>query len=152
MLRTAASYDEDFALWAETQAAALREGRFADLDLENLGEEIDSLSRSDRRELLHRLTQLALHLLKWQHQPELAGGSWRGSIIEQSTVIRALLDDSPSLKGLLEEYKRRAYTDARPQATAETHLPLTTFPTEMTPEFDRALQDALAGNYVRWLD
>jgi hypothetical protein len=37
MQRTArAGYDSDFTLWAEEQAAALREGRFADLDMPHL--------------------------------------------------------------------------------------------------------------------
>lgn len=55
MQRTApASYDDDFALWAEEQAAALREGRFTELDLPRLLEEIDDLSGSIRREIRSR--------------------------------------------------------------------------------------------------
>jgi hypothetical protein len=152
MLQTAAEYETDFVLWAETQASALREGRFADLDLENLSEEIDSLSRSDRRELLNRLTQLAFHLLKWEHQPANASGSWSGSIIEQSTSLRELIKTSPGLKPSVAGRIAEAYVDARPLAAAETHLPLATFPKAPTKEFSLALQDALAGNYARWLD
>jgi hypothetical protein len=56
MQRTApAGYDTDFALWAKSQATALRERRFDDLDLANLIEEIDDLSQSDRHQLLSRL-------------------------------------------------------------------------------------------------
>ena len=66
MLRTAAQYDTDSALWAQTQAAALREGRLADLDFKNLSEEIEALARRDRREILSPLTTLAVHLLKLQ--------------------------------------------------------------------------------------
>jgi hypothetical protein len=54
-MAAAADYDTDFALWAETQAAALREGRFADLDVRESHEEIDSQSRSERHALLSRL-------------------------------------------------------------------------------------------------
>jgi hypothetical protein len=151
-LTETAGYDTDFALWAETQAAALRERRFDDLDLENLSEEIDSLSRSDRREIRNRLTQLCFHLLKWLHQPEQTSGSWSGSIIEQSTGIRVLTEDSPSLRAVVGNVLAQAYANARPLAVVETHLSLTTFPVEMTPEFDRALQDALAGDYARWLE
>jgi hypothetical protein len=49
-----AGYDDDFALWAEEQAAALREGRFTELDLPRLLEEIDDLSGSIRREIRSR--------------------------------------------------------------------------------------------------
>jgi uncharacterized protein DUF29 len=48
-------YEDHYVLWAEEQAAALTEGRFADLDLPNLADEIGSLSGRDRRELTSRL-------------------------------------------------------------------------------------------------
>jgi hypothetical protein len=38
-----------------------------------------------------------------------------------------------------------AYVDARPQAAAETELPIANFPETPTPEFERVLQAALAG-------
>ena len=41
-------YEEDFPLWAERQAALLRAGRFDELDLENLIEEVEDLSRRER--------------------------------------------------------------------------------------------------------
>ena len=51
-------YEEDFVLWAETQAIALRRaadsGSNLGLDWSNLAEEIESLGRSQRRELKPR--------------------------------------------------------------------------------------------------
>ena len=44
----AALYDDDFPLWAERQAALLRARRFGELDLENLIEEVEDLSRRER--------------------------------------------------------------------------------------------------------
>jgi hypothetical protein len=58
--RTAApssAYESDFAQWAETQATALREGRFADLDVTNLTEEIDDPSNRKRDIVRSRLKQ-----------------------------------------------------------------------------------------------
>jgi hypothetical protein len=146
MQRTAAAgYDTDFALWAEAQAAALREDRFGDLDMPHLLEEIDDLSNRKRDAIRSRLTKLAVHLLKLQHQPERESGSWRGSIIEHARRIRQILEASPSLRRELVDYEPRAYADARPQAAAETRLPIATFSEAPTPEFDRALRAALAG-------
>jgi hypothetical protein len=54
--RAATGYDTDFALWVEDQVAALRAGRFGDLDVTNLVEELESLSKRDRNEVLSRLT------------------------------------------------------------------------------------------------
>ena len=146
MQRTAAAgYDTDYALWAESQAVALREGRFADPDLANLLEEIDSLSRSDRRQLQSRLTKLAFHLLKLHHQPERASGSWLRTIIDQSTHVRRILKESPSLRPTMPGLLAEAYADARREASAETRLPIESFAEAPTPDFERALHAALAG-------
>jgi hypothetical protein len=141
----AAGYDTDFALWAETQAAALREGRFADLDLPHLLEEIDDLSNRKRDALLSRLIKIELHLLKLTYQPELASSSWRGTIREQARKIRRLLKSSPSLRREVPQFSAEAYPDAREQAADETGIAIATFPETPTPEFERALQAALAG-------
>ncbi len=142
---TPAGYESDFALWAESQAAALRERRFDDLDVPNLAEEVDGLARRDRRELRSRLTVLAAHLLKVLHQPERASGSWRGTIVEQVRKIRELLEESPSLVPSMPAFTEGAYRDARPEAAAETGLPIATFPETPSPAFERAAARAWAG-------
>jgi len=57
-------YDRDFYLWAKETAAALREGRVAEADLENIAEEIDGLANRDYRELYSRLRRILEHKLK----------------------------------------------------------------------------------------
>lgn len=84
--QTTVPYKTDFALWLTTQAAALREGRFGDLDAANIAEELDSLGNSDRREIRSRLKQVAAQLLKYQYQPERAT-SWRSTIVVQVSDI-----------------------------------------------------------------
>jgi hypothetical protein len=89
----AAGYETDFVLWAESQAVALRTGRFVDVDMANLLEEIDDLSGSIRREIRSRLKQIAAHLLKLQYQPEQATTSWRTTTCVQLSEIDDLLDE-----------------------------------------------------------
>jgi hypothetical protein len=145
MQRTApAGYETDFALWAQSQATALRERRFDDLDLSNLIEEIDDLSKRDRDAIRARMTTLAFHLLKL-YQPEGASGSWLGTIVSRATRIRRLIDASPSLRQELLDCERTAYADARPRASAETLLPIGDFPETPTAEFTVAFRAALAG-------
>ena len=60
-------YDQDFYAWANEQAALLRAGRLSEADIENIAEEIESMGRSEKRELVSRLNVLLLHLLKWQY-------------------------------------------------------------------------------------
>jgi hypothetical protein len=57
-------YEDDFPLWAERQAAILRAGRFDELDLENLIEEVEDLGRRERDMVESRLETILEHLLK----------------------------------------------------------------------------------------
>jgi Domain of unknown function DUF29 len=61
-----ADYQEDFYAWTVEQGRLLRSGEFSSIDALNIAEEIEALGRSDRREILSRLTVLLTHLLKWQ--------------------------------------------------------------------------------------
>ncbi len=62
-------YDKDFYAWTQEQASLLQSRQWSQLDLPNLIEEIESLGRQERRELINRLSVLMAHLLKWQYQP-----------------------------------------------------------------------------------
>jgi predicted DNA-binding ribbon-helix-helix protein len=121
-------YEADFNLWLEKQALALRQGRFEDLDIENLVEEIESLSRSDKRALRSYLRVLLLHLLKWQYQPSHHSRSWQASVYNCRQEIQELLVDSPSLKPYITEVLETCYQNARVNAVTETGLTLATFP------------------------
>ena len=61
---TSELYEDDFALWAERQAALLRAKRFDELDLENLIEEVEDLSRQERRSVESYVETIVEHLLK----------------------------------------------------------------------------------------
>jgi hypothetical protein len=137
-------YERDFYAWTQQQAKHLREHDFVRLDIENLIEEIESMGRSERRQLTNRLEVLLLHLLKWQYQPGLQGRSWRATIAEQRRRIQRILRDNPSLRPELDACLQDAYEDARYAAANETGLPLTTFP-ESTPF---ALPEVLAADWL----
>ena len=68
-----ASYEGDFYAWANEQAGLLRAGRLAEADIAHIAGEIETMGKSEKRELISRLTVLLQHLLKWQYQPILAG-------------------------------------------------------------------------------
>ncbi|WP_338070450.1 DUF29 domain-containing protein [Bathymodiolus platifrons methanotrophic gill symbiont] len=69
------NYNTDFYGWTQEQAALLKAGRLSDLDIDNLLEEVETMGRSEKRELDSRLTVLLIHLLKWQYQPVRRGRS-----------------------------------------------------------------------------
>ena len=58
-----ASYEQDFGLWAEQMADLLASGRFSELDIENLVEEVRDLSKRERDRLLAGLRLISHHLL-----------------------------------------------------------------------------------------
>jgi Domain of unknown function DUF29 len=136
MPRNAAVYDEDFFAWTEEQARLLRAGELAEIDALNLAEEIESVGRSDRREIRSRLTVLLTHLLKWCCQPGARSSGWSGTIREQRDQIELILEDSPSLRPVIAEALSRAYKKARVIASEETSLPEATFPADcpFTPD------------------
>lgn len=121
-------YEQDFYEWTQQMASILRNGHIDQLDIENIAEEIESLGRSDKRELRSRLTVLLMHLLKWHYQPERRSNSWKATVTEQRIRILDLLAESPSLVSYLEGETDRCYKNAKALASAETGLNPTTFP------------------------
>ena len=121
-------YDSDFYAWSREQAELLRAGKLAEADIEHIAEEIDSMGRTEKRELVSRLEVLLLHLLKWRFQPGKRGPSWEASIRVQRYSIEDHLDDNPSLKPLLPQALASAYRKATLEAVAETGLAGPTFP------------------------
>jgi len=121
-------YHEDYYAWINGQAALLRQGRVQDIDSELLAEELESMGRRERNELVSRLIILIAHLLKWQYQPEHRTSGWRGSIVEQRVQVGREIRLSPSLQAFLAEAIQDAYPDALHIATKETGLQTTVFP------------------------
>ena len=121
-------YEQDFYSWTQEQAALLRAGRLTDLDIENLIEEIETMGRSEKRELESRLTVLLLHLLKWKYQPERRGKSWNLTIKGQRIEYLNVLTDNPGLKSQLETIFESAYKLALVKASSETGIDEDVFP------------------------
>ena len=46
------AHQDDFHAWALEQAALLRAGRFAAADIENIAEEIESMGRGEKRDVM----------------------------------------------------------------------------------------------------
>ncbi|MBF0334011.1 MAG: DUF29 domain-containing protein [Alphaproteobacteria bacterium] len=135
-------YERDFYAWANEQAALLRSGQLSTADIEHIAEEIESMGKTEKRELASRLTVLLTHLLKWQFQPERRGRSWRSTITIQRHALADHLADNPSLKSTLDQVLTRAYEDGRLGAIGETDLPESLFPSECPWSFERIMDAA----------
>ncbi len=135
------NYDRDFYAWANEQAALLRAGKLAQAELEHIAEEIESMGRTEKRELVSRLTVLLLHLLKWRFQPEFRSRSWRLSVQEQRLQVASHLADNPSLKAQQATAIADAYRLAVIGAQRETGLDAETFPAGCPWSFDQLMDD-----------
>lgn len=126
-------YDTDFYLWTQQQKALLAEHRFAELDLENLIEEVDSMGRRERHALLSQLTRLLEHLLKWRYstpgplrERDLAG--WATTIGQARTDIEFLIEASPSLRPYPGQVLDKTYRVARRQELMHPAIDPRVFP------------------------
>lgn len=141
-------YEKDFYLWIKTTAKQLKNGNFAEIDLDNLIEEIESMGRSEKRALKSNLLVLLMHLLKYKYQPEKCSNSWLSTIFEHRRRLKEDLTESPSLKKYLSEVFNECYQDARKQAALETGLSLDTFPVDSPFTTEESLnQDYLPEQY-----
>lgn len=121
-------YDRDFNLWLEQTVYLLKSGQFEALDVENLVDELESMSKRDKREILSRLDVILMHLLKWKYQPSQRNQSWESSIQNNRKEILRIIEDSPSLRNYPETVIDKAYQAACRDAARETQLPSKTFP------------------------
>ena len=139
-------YDQDYYLWIRTTINQLRTGQFSAVDLENLLEELETISRSEKRTIVNLLTKLLVHLLKlkcWDSERERNQGHWLGEIRTFRNQIKNSLKDSPSLKPYILEIFDECYQDARLEASDRSQLPLDIFPVIPIGSLEQILDDWL---------
>ena len=132
-------YEDDLYSWVAEQVALLRAGRLSEIDALNIAEELGDVGKSERRALESSIAVLAMHLLKWDHQPEHRSRSWQATVNEQRRRINRVLKDNPCLKPVVPEALAESYADGRDRAVAETNLPYETFPEACPYTFDKIM-------------
>ncbi|MCL1471873.1 DUF29 domain-containing protein [Argonema antarcticum] len=123
-------YERDFYLWIEETARLLRDGKFSELDTENLVDEVESLGRWKKRELDESLLAIMRHLLKYQYCPKQRLDEWRTTIGEHRIRLEKILTHSPSLSSLLLDKFAQTYQDAKKLVELEMELRSDTLPSE----------------------
>jgi len=109
--------------------------------MDNILEEIEAMGRSEKRNLVSRLSVLLAHLIKWRYQPEKRGKSWRLTIAHQRIAINKLLKESPGLKSMLGEKTAEAWQDAVREAEIETGISRKKFPKECPWTFEEFMDE-----------
>ncbi|MBC5797706.1 DUF29 domain-containing protein [Sphaerospermopsis sp. LEGE 00249] len=140
-------YEQDFYLWLQTTANLLENNKFDELDIKNLIEEINSIGRSEKKELKSRLITLIEHILKleyWQLEKENNARGWRNTVAEQRLQIELTLEDSPSLRNMLDDIFEECYQKARQYILKRYQLSPNLFPEN--PPF--SVTDVLNPDYL----
>lgn len=134
-------YERDFYTWCLRQAELVRAGRLEEIDVHNVGEELESLGKelASKLESIYRV--LLIHLLKWRYQASRRTRSWRMTIGRERLNEPRLLRKNPGLKSQRAELFVEAYGDARKEAVLETGLPLKTFPVDCPFTIEQALDE-----------
>lgn len=115
----------------------LKFGKLSEINTDILIDELESMAKRDKRELISHLIILLAHLLKWHFH----GTSWNNTIIEQRMQIIEQLEMSPSLKAYLSEALEKAYPKAVQLAHKETKLSKNIFPTNCPYSLEQILDD-----------
>jgi len=125
-------YERDYCVWLASMSQFLREGKFTELDIPNLLEELDDMSGSQRDALESNLEIVLMHLLKYRFQPKLRSRSWLLTIFEHRNRLKKAFKRSPSLQRYYQEVFAECYQTARKMASLETGLLMADFP-EVSP-------------------
>jgi ABC-type phosphate transport system auxiliary subunit len=105
-------YENDFPLWAERQAALLRAKRFDELDLDNLIEEVEDLSRRERDAVESHVETVLEHLLKLElSSAERPRRGWLVTVDKQRAKLARKL--TTTLRNHLEAELRALYAGLR---------------------------------------
>ncbi|WP_297889817.1 DUF29 domain-containing protein [Sulfurihydrogenibium sp.] len=123
-------YEKDYYGWILENINLLKEKDFENLDVENLIEELEGMSKSVERELISYLSRLMVHIYKWENFPNLRSKSWRNSIIFSQEKIYQILKKNPSLKHKIDACLLEGWQDARFWIGNETDKDIEDLPKE----------------------
>lgn len=119
-------YEQDFNLWAEQMAIAIRERNVIDMDWDNLLEEIDDMSKSEKRSLESYLERLIEHILKlqyWESEYQRNYRHWRAEVTNFRNRIKRIVYRSPSLNNYMSEVYSGIFQDAVDAKSNEFEIP-----------------------------
>ena len=140
-------YEQDVYAWSRAQAELLHAGRFAELDLEHLIEEVEDVAGALKRSARQRVRTIIEHLLRLEHSPaQEPRPGWRATVRTQRVRLRDAL--TPSLRREVESELAELYRDARglAEGTLRDHgekAAADALPTSCPYSLDRVLDDWL---------
>lgn len=106
-------YDVEYDQWLARTISLLKENRFNELDKEHLIEELEDLSRREKKTVERFLEQIIRHLLLWQYwtaEHDYNANHWQAEIMSFRTQINE--DLTQNLRNHLQENQVKIYEKA----------------------------------------
>ena len=99
-------YHQDLNLWRQEVVNAIQNKQLENMDWDNLIDEINDMTASERRALRSYTKRLIEHILKlmyWNSQKEYNQRGWEKEVVNFREEIKSILKESPSLNNYLEQ-------------------------------------------------
>jgi hypothetical protein len=123
-------HDRDFYLWTEEIKQKIQTRNFADMDWDNLLDEIDDMGKSEKRSLESYIQRLIEHILKlkyWESEREQNYRHWCAEVANFRNQINRLLKRNPSFKKYLAEIYDEIFTEVIQVRSLEFDIPTDVF-------------------------
>lgn len=133
-------YEQDEHLWLTATIQLIKENRLAELDLENLIEELEDLSKRDKNRVESFLRQIIIHLVLlqyWTEEYEYNYRHWQGEIATFRIQLNRAL--TASLKKYILENQEDIYQEAIFIVTQKTGLSTQIFPSNCHYSLEQVL-------------
>jgi len=112
-MNLASLYDIEYDQWLARTISLLKENRFNELDKDHLIEELEDLSRREKKTVERFLEQIIRHLLLWQYwtaEHDDNANHWQAEIMSFRTQINE--DLTQNLRNHLQENRVKIYEKA----------------------------------------
>ena len=136
-------YHQDLNLWRQEIINAIQNKQLENMDWDNLIDEINDMTASERRALRSYTKRLIEHILKlkyWKNEIEYNQRGWRKEVVNFREEIKSILEESPSLNNYLEQNYLDWYTKSVKAIKQEF-----TIPTDNVVELDLMMTDDYFG-------
>lgn len=134
-------HEIDFHAWCYVQASLISSGKFEELDILNLVEELESIAWGEKNDLKNHFAEIFFIFLKRTCKYENIENNWKDSIDFQRERIKRILEKSPTLKSSLFEVCEDGYREGRRITWEKTDLDPNDLPEKNPFPYPDFLQD-----------
>ena len=119
-------YHQDLNLWRQEVVNAIQNQQLENMDWDNLIDEINDMTASERRALRSYTKRLIEHILKlkyWHNEKEYNQRGWEKEVVNFREEIKSILEESPSLNNYLEQNYQDWYAKSVKAMRREFSIP-----------------------------